>query len=158
MAWEDIMRETLSHLTISAACLVSAWATPAQAKDTGPLAIRASDPTLKWGACPPIFPGRCEIAILQGDPSRPNADALLRIGGGYELPLHRHTSAERMVLIEGRLQVTYEGSSSADLTPGTYAYGPAGLAHRGKCLSRAPCVLFIAFEGPVDAEPVAVAR
>jgi hypothetical protein len=27
--------------------------------------------------------------------------------------------------------------------------------HRGRCVSNEPCVLFIAFEGPVDATPVA---
>jgi uncharacterized RmlC-like cupin family protein len=35
---------------------------------------------------------------------------------------------------------------------GTYAYGPAGAPHTGECLSKEPCVLFIAFEGPVDVQ------
>jgi hypothetical protein len=32
-----------------------------------------------------------------------------------------------------------------------YAYGPAKAVHRGRCVSAEACVLFIAFEGPVDA-------
>src|SRR5688572_5775084 len=65
-----------------------------------PLAISTSDATLKWGPCPPIFtvPG-CEIAVLHGDPAKPNADLFLRIPGGYAIPPHRHTSAERMILV-----------------------------------------------------------
>ena len=39
-------------------------------------------------------------------------------------------------------------------TAGHYAYGPAGLAHEGACKSAQPCTLFIAFDGPVDAEAV----
>lgn len=122
-----------------------------------PLAINPTDPALKWGGCPPIFPGACEIAVLQGDPTRPNADILLRVGPGYVLARHKHSSAERMILIEGELRVKYDGADAVTLGPSTYAYGPAGLPHEGKCVSASRCTLFIAFEGPVDAEPVAAA-
>jgi hypothetical protein len=79
------------------------------AASEAPLAISAADPKLAWGGCPPIFPGACQIAVLHGDPSKPNSDVFLRIGPGYVLPAHRHTSAERMILVEGELQVRYEG-------------------------------------------------
>lgn len=120
-----------------------------------PLAKAANDPSLKWGACPPIFtaPG-CEIAALNGDPAKPNADVFLRVPGGYVIPPHRHSSAERMILVSGEMQVRYKGNPAATLASGHYAYGPAGLPHEASCLSTEPCTLFIAFEGPVDAEPV----
>ncbi len=95
--------------------------------------------------------GKCGIAVLHGDPTRPNADVFLRIAGGSELPSHTHSSAERMILVSGQLQVQYEGTSPAVLSPGDYAYGPAGAPHRASCLSDRPCTLFIAFEAPVDA-------
>ena len=116
-----------------------------------PLAIRANDINLKWGSCPPIFSGDCAIAVLHGDPGRPNADVFLRIGAGTAMPTHRHTSAERMVLVRGKLRVHYRGAPAAMLAPGDYAYGPAGLAHSATCLGKQRCILFIAFEGPVDA-------
>ena len=62
-----------------------------------------------------------------------------------------------MVLVAGELEVTYQGQVSARLTPGTYAYGPPGRPHGGRCVSDAPCVLFIAFESAVDATPSAAA-
>jgi hypothetical protein len=37
------------------------------------------------------------------------------------------------------------------LKPGTYAYGPPRLSHKAECGAAGPCVLFIAFESPVDA-------
>jgi glyoxylate utilization-related uncharacterized protein len=59
-----------------------------------------------------------------------------------------------MILVEGELHVTYEGQKTAVLKRGTYAYGPAKRPHTGVCASTVPCVLFIAFESPLDAVPV----
>lgn len=123
----------------------------AQNSNEPPLAMRATDANLKWGPCPSIFSGDCKIAVLHGDPANPNADVFLRIGGGMTLPAHRHSSAERMILVSGRLRVDYRGAPPATLVPGSYAYGPAGVPHRAVCLSKQRCTLFIAFEGPVDA-------
>jgi uncharacterized cupin superfamily protein len=119
------------------------------------IARRASDAQLQWGPCPAFFPAGCQIAALHGDPAKPNADVFFKVPGRYDLPAHWHTSPERMVLVSGELHVTYDGQEPAVLTPGSYAYGPAKAVHQGRCASEEPCVLFIAFEGPVDATPVA---
>jgi len=113
-----------------------------------------SDADLEWGSCPDFFPADCQIAVLHGDPSQPNVDVFFRVSGNYDLPAHRHTSAERMVLVAGELNVTYDGQPTVNLKAGTYAYGPAALSHSGRCVSDEPCVLFIAFEAPLDATPV----
>ena len=116
-----------------------------------PVVIDPQADSVAWGACPPIFDSGCRIAVLHGDPSRPNSDLLLRIPAGTTLPPHTHSSAERMVLISGELMVRYQGHPQLTLQPGHYAFGPAGLPHLATCLGSAPCDLFIAFEGPVDA-------
>lgn len=143
----DILTGLLFPLLAASSASQTAAAEPS-------LAIRVTSPAIKWGPCPPLFAKGCQIAILHGDPARPNADVLLRVPGGFDLPPHRHSSAERMVLATGRLRVRYEGEAAQILTPGTYAYGPAGKAHEGRCLGPQKCTLFIAFEGPVDAEAV----
>jgi hypothetical protein len=56
-----------------------------------------------------------------------------------------------MVLVSGELEVTYDGHQTAVLKPGMYAYGPSKLPHKASCADGDPCVLFIAFEGPIDA-------
>jgi quercetin dioxygenase-like cupin family protein len=149
----------LRFATGAGLALIVLVATPAgvaaQSGDARPLALRATDPALKWGPCPPIFPGRCRIAVLHGDPAKPNADVFLQVPGGYELPAHTHSSAERMILVGGQLRVKYRGAPAATLSAGSYAYGPAGMPHRASCLGTAACTLFIAFEGPVDAKPFA---
>ena len=114
----------------------------------------AGDPKLKWGPCPPFLPKGCGIAVLHGDPAKDNVDVFLKVPSKSTIPLHLHTSAERMVLVAGELHVTYEGQKKAVLRPGTYAYGPAKRPHNGYCASAVPCVLFIAFESPLDAVPI----
>lgn len=117
------------------------------------LARTPDDRSLQWGACPPFLPLGCSLAVLHGDPAQPNADIFLKLPAKSTIIEHTHTSAERMVLVAGELHVTYKGQPTAVLRPGTYAYGPAKLAHTAACVSTTPCVLFIAFEQPVDGAP-----
>ncbi len=155
-------RTMLAFLAATATCgaaLAPALA-PAHAADAAEpaLAKTADDAGLAWGPCPDFLPPGCAIAVLHGDPAQPNADIVLKIPGRSDIALHTHTSAERMVLVGGELLVTYAGQAETRLTPGTYAYGPAGRPHGGRCASDAPCILMIAFEGPVDAIPAPAGR
>jgi len=118
----------------------------------------AGDTQLMWGPCPPFLPKGCGIAVLHGDPAKNNVDVFFKIPAMSTIPLHWHTSAERMVLVAGELHVTYDGQKTAVLKPGTYAYGPAKKPHKGFCASAVPCVLFIAFESPLDAVPIEPAK
>ena len=142
-------------VAVLATGLIGGAAALAQAADEPPLATPPGDPALQWGPCPPILPAGCQIAVLHGNPAEANADIFLRVPAGYEIPPHRHSSAERMILVTGLLRVKYKGTPEATLSPGHYAYGPAGRPHRASCLGDQPCTLFIAFVGPVDAEAVA---
>jgi len=121
------------------------------------LAIAHDDPALAWGGCPSFLPEGCGLALLRGDPATDDSDVFLRVPGKSTLPLHWHTSAERMVLVAGELEVTYEGQQKVVLRPGMYAYGPAHRKHDAYCASAGPCVLYINFQAPLDAVPVEVA-
>ncbi len=118
------------------------------------LAKTFKDPQLKWVPCPAFIPKGCEIAILHGDPAKDNVDIFFKVPADFDIPPHWHTSAERMVLVSGELQVSYDGQEPVTLKPGMYAYGPAKLPHKARCEKGAPCVLFIAFESPLDAVPI----
>lgn len=117
------------------------------------LASTFKDAQLKWGPCPAFIPKGCEIAVLHGDPSQSNVDVFFKVPANFTIPSHWHTSPERMVLVSGSMQVTYEGQKPQTLKVGTYAYGPAKMPHKAVCAKGAPCVLFIAFESPLDATP-----
>lgn len=149
--WRGVLVGSLLLLPPSLAGSVTHAQTPVQEQA---LTRTASDAQLTWGPCPPFLPKGCGIAVLHGDPAKDNVDVFLKVPAKSTLPLHWHTSAERMVLIAGELHVTYEGQETKVLKPGTYAYGPAKRSHQGSCASATPCVLFIAFESPLDAVPV----
>ena len=117
----------------------------------------AQDPQLQWGPCPAFMPAGCSLAVLRGDPTKPNADVFLRVPANTTIQDHWHTSAERMILVAGELVVRYQKQAEVVLKPGMYAFGPAKLSHNASCRGSTPCVLFIAFESAVDAVPVSTA-
>ncbi|QOR61421.1 cupin domain-containing protein [Sulfurovum sp. ST-21] len=115
------------------------------------VAYTHNDSKLKWGPCPSFIPKGCEIAVLHGDPAKRNTDIFFKVPANFAIPHHWHTSAERMILLSGKLKVTYDNQDTELLEPGTYAYGPSRLSHTAFCEKGEPCVLFIAFEEPIDA-------
>ena len=112
------------------------------------------DKDLNWGACPSFMPEGCTIAVLHGNPANTNSDIFFKVPANYEIPSHYHSSAERMILVSGELQVKYEGEAEHTMKVGSYAYGPSKKPHTAKCVSKDPCILFIAFEEPLDAFPL----
>ncbi|WP_245960826.1 cupin domain-containing protein [Wenzhouxiangella sediminis] len=130
------------------AFVVSAWA------DDHAKVIGANSEAIQWGPCPAFFPDTCRIGVLHGNPAEPRADIFFKVPANTDLVAHTHTSAERMVLVSGRMRVDYEGQDPAVIETGSYAYGPPGRAHSARCLDAGECVLFIAFNEPIDAMPV----
>jgi len=110
-----------------------------------------ADKELEWGPCPSFMPEGCNIAVLHGDPSKQNADVLFKVNGKSDIPNHWHNSHERMVLLTGKMKVTYKGEETQTMQVGDYAYGPAKKPHTAKCVSKDPCILYIGFGEPVDA-------
>jgi len=130
---------------------INSWATRAQKPAEQAISRSYQDPQLKWNPCPSIFPTGCEFALLQGDPASGRSDVFLKTPANYKFPPHWHTSPEHMILVSGELHVSYEGQEPSVLKPGSYAYGPAKAKHEARCADAGPCVLFIAFESPIDA-------
>lgn len=148
-----VLRTATRFAAVLAAVAPLAFAPPPARAQGGERAVArdAGSPGLQWGPCPAFMPPGCGIAVLHGDPGKHNADLFFRLPGNSKAERHWHSSAERMVLVSGELQVDYDGQEPVVMRPGTYAYGPAKLPHSATCRSAEPCVLFIAFEQPVDA-------
>ncbi len=120
--------------------------------------ISTDSDQLEWGPCPDFIPAGCEIAVLHGNPADKNADIFFKVPGDFKIPYHWHNSQERMVLVSGELEVTYDGQPTAVIKAGDYAYGPAKLPHDAYCRKGDPCILFIGFVLPVDAMPLEAKR
>jgi quercetin dioxygenase-like cupin family protein len=121
------------------------------------LVISHKDKNLQWGPCPEFIPAGCEIAVLQGDPARKNADIFFKVPADFHIPHHIHTSEERIVLVSGTLDVKYDNQQKVTVNTGEFAYGPAKQPHSAYCHKGEACVLYIGFVAPVDATPVAAA-
>ena len=144
----QILMKSLATATLLAASMAVPAQSPAAENS---VAHTFKDKDLQWGPCPPFLPQGCGIAVLHGDPAKPNVDVFFKVPGGSKIPAHTHTSAERMTLVSGQLTVKYDGEKPVTLKPGHYAYGPAKKPHEATCAKGDPCVLFIAFESPLDA-------
>jgi quercetin dioxygenase-like cupin family protein len=151
---QRLTQSAILFAALGAAGVLNAETTVAPGLDR-PLALSATAADLQWGDCPAIFPPGCKISVLHGNPAEPGADVFLRVPPGYTIPAHSHTSAERMVLVSGQLDVTYSGHPTVSLKGGDYAYGPAMLPHTARCNGAEACTLFIAFDSAVDALPFA---
>lgn len=114
------------------------------------------DADIQWGPCPPFMPEGCGIAVLHGDPAKNNVDIFFKVQANSDIPKHWHNSAERMILVSGKLYVTYDGEEEQIINAGSYAFGPSTKPHIGRCGDEGPCVIFIAFEEPLDAFPMVV--
>ena len=145
----------MTKRTIKSALCVFAFALPfmiltVQANEPA-LAYKHDDTRLQWGPCPPFIGKGCEIAVLHGDPAKNNLDIFFKVPADFAIPHHWHTSAERMTLVSGTMTVTYDDQKAELLETGMYAYGPSKRPHTAYCEKGDPCVLFIAFEEPLDA-------
>lgn len=127
--------------------------TPFALADTPAQAFSINDTQLKWGSCPAFIPKGCKIAVLHRDMWKNNADIFLKVPANFTIPRHWHTSSERIVMVSGELEITYDGQQPIILKPGMYAYGPAKLPHKASCANGDPCILFIAYEGSTDTVP-----
>lgn len=147
--------------TLAALLVGSTLAAPALAQSSKlaelPPTFTPADKGLKWGDCPQGLPKGCQLAVLNGDPAKPGADVFLKLPAKSKVPPHKHSSVERIVMVEGDLSLTYDGHKPLTLKRGTYHYGTAGAVHEATCLSAQPCVLFISFEKPVDLIPAPMA-
>ena len=147
-----LMFASASHSVAQTATDTQAASSTAPAEAA--ISAHFDDQSIAWGACPDALPAGCALAVLHGDPAKPGADILLKLPAHSTIANHTHTSAERIVLLAGELRATYEGQSPTVLKAGGYAFGPAGKPHTADCVSDEPCVLFIAFNEPVDVKLV----
>ena len=58
----------------------------------------------KWSPAPPFLPKGAQIAVLEGDPSKPGLYAVrLKFPEHYAIPAHSHPTNEHVVVTSGAL-------------------------------------------------------
>jgi len=113
-------------------------------KKTAPAAKKMMAPTkhimidaseLKWGPAPAGLPPGAEVAILDGDPSKPGVPFAMRVKlpDGYSVQPHWHPTNENLVILSGTLAMglgdQFDESSMHALTAGGYSKMPRKTNH-----------------------------
>jgi hypothetical protein len=100
-----------------------------------PAHVLVTPDQIKWGPAPPSLPAGAELAVLEGDPSKPGVPFTFRgrFPDGYKVMPHWHPTDERLVVLQGSLGMglgnKFDPSAGHELPTGSYASMPKGLRH-----------------------------
>jgi anti-sigma factor ChrR (cupin superfamily) len=107
---------------------------------------------LQWRPVDPNNPSGARMAALWGDPLSGPYGALLRMPAGFESPMHRHSSHERVVVIDGASLHWAEGHdrrAARIMRSGDYLLIPAGVNHVSAATAGEECLELITQDGEV---------
>ena len=90
----------------------------------------------KWSPAPPLLPKGAEIAVLDGDPTKPVLYAVrLKFPAHYSIPAHSHPTDEHVVVTSGALVfgmgdvLEKRSNTNTKLTVGGFVNASANMNH-----------------------------
>jgi ketosteroid isomerase-like protein len=95
-----------------------------------PVLLPASGVT--WGAAPPVLPAGAKMAVVSGDPGKPELYAIrLQLPAGYRIAPHWHPTDEHVTVLAGTFGLGMGDTfgNVKDLPAGSYALLPADMRH-----------------------------
>jgi anti-sigma factor ChrR (cupin superfamily) len=99
------MRNFLMVVAVMASATAGSAQTakPAKSAPAAPAAhVLLTPGDMKWGPAPPVLPAGAQIAVLDGDPSKPGFFSVrLKFPDGYKIPAHWHPTDENITVIQG---------------------------------------------------------
>jgi quercetin dioxygenase-like cupin family protein len=98
------------------------------------MAVIASPGSLKWQAGPPDLPKGTLMAVLFGDPSKPEPYALrLKFPAGAKIAPHTHPVDEAVTVIAGSGSIglgnAADSKTAIPIGPGAFVFLPKGTPH-----------------------------
>ncbi len=110
----------------------------------------------KWSPAPPLLPKGAEIAVLDGDPTKPAPYTVrLRFPANYAIPAHSHPTDENVVVTSGALTfgmgdaLAKKAAGNKTLGVGGYALMPANMNHYA-CTAAQATTIVLYGQGPVE--------
>lgn len=90
--------------------------------------------SVKWMDAPPFLPKGAKLAVLVGDPSKPEPFTVrLQMPDGYKIAPHTHPTDEHVTVMSGTFRAAmgekWDDKALGDFAPGSYANMAAGMAH-----------------------------
>jgi len=106
---------------------------------------------LKWQDGPACLPKGCQIALLEGDPTREGPFVFrLKLPDGYRIPAHTHPKTERVTVLAGQFNVSmvdaHGVAAPKEMRPGTFGHWPPGMKHTVS--TTGPTILQFHGQGP----------
>jgi len=96
-----------------------------------------------------VYDREIELRLLHEDPSSGAEHYVVRYPAGLRARPHRHTAAQTVVVLEGRLRV-----NDVVIGPGAYCHFPGGETMFHAPAGDEGCLFLTIFHGPFDVEPV----
>ena len=89
---------------------------------------------VKWMDAPPFLPKGAKLAVLVGDPSKPEPFTIrLQMPDGYKIPPHTHPTDEHVTVMSGTFRAAmgakWDDKALGDFAPGSYANMAATMPH-----------------------------
>jgi quercetin dioxygenase-like cupin family protein len=97
-----------------------------------------------------IYDREIGVRLLYRDPRSGAEHYLIRYPAGLEVRVHRHTAAQTVVVLEGRLAV----NDDVVIGPGAYCHFPPGESMLHAPADDEACLFVSMFDGPADVEPL----
>jgi len=152
LRWEDIVKTFASVIIVAGLFMTGAS-----------VAMRAEHPhvgqNLKdaaWSPAPPLLPKGAEIAVLEGDPTKPAPYAVrLKFPAHYAIPAHSHPTDEHVVVTSGALVfgmgdvLDKRSSANSRLTVGGFVVAAANANHFAFTRDEETTIVLYG-EGPVE--------
>jgi hypothetical protein len=132
-------RTLLAAVTVTLGIGTAALAAAGQTKST-----HAADPAarhvmvtpadLKWGPAPAVMPAGAQLAVLDGDPSKPGYYSIrLKMPDGYKVAPHWHPTDENIIVVQGVFKIgegdTFSDSAIHELAAGSFTKMPKRMHH-----------------------------
>ena len=110
---------------------------------------------IQWNDVPG-FPG-VQLAAVGGNPGKGAHHSMLKFVGGFEAPVHHHTTDHYGTVVAGTLVLT-SGGREVRLPPGSYFAFTGKMPHTTRCEKGADCILSIDARGKWDVVPAKAAK
>lgn len=90
--------------------------------------------SVKWMDVPPFLPKGAKLAVLVGDPSKPEPFTIrLQMPDGYKIAPHTHPTDEHVTVMSGTFRAAmgkaWDDKALTDFAPGSYANMAATMPH-----------------------------
>lgn len=82
---------------------------------------------LQWGPAPDVLPAAAQLAVVEGDPTKPGPYTMrLKMPAGYKIAPHHHARREHVTVISGAFKVgmgdQFDESKMNAFSPGSFAW------------------------------------